>query len=98
MENLEKLLSLIEKKHLNDIDQKLLHNLLENDTSLNDFYKTYQKLGRAFTTSKHLTADELADYILVKDKLEPSNILNLQNIFQLEEHLHHCSKCSNELE
>lgn len=97
MENFDKIITLFEKKSLTEKEQKLLESFLKDDAELQVFYNSYKKLGRAFLALKHLTIDELADYVLIKHKLEPVNKDNFKNIPLFDAHLKHCDKCNAEM-
>lgn len=97
MEKIDKIITLLEKKNLTDEEQKLLESFLNEDSELQEFYKTYKKLGRTFLASKHLTIDELADYVLIKHNLEPENADNLKNIPLFNVHLRYCDRCTEEV-
>lgn len=94
MKNLDKIISLIEKENLSENEKSLLKQLLEDDPELRDFYRTYSKLGKAFRISNHLSYDELGDYVLIKNGLEPENKLNIEKVPIFDVHLRRCEKCS----
>jgi tetratricopeptide (TPR) repeat protein len=94
MKNLDKIIELIEKEKFSENDVSILKQLLEDDVESRDFYKTYIKLGKAFRLSKHLSHDELGDYVLIKNGLEPGNKLNMEKVPVFEVHLKRCEQCS----
>lgn len=94
MKNLDKIISLIEKEKLSENDASSLKQLLEDDLESKDFYNTYSKLGKAFRLSNHLSHDELGDYVLIKNGLEPGNKLNMEKVPVFEVHLRRCEQCS----
>lgn len=94
MKNLDKIISLIEKENISEDDKSLLKQLLEDDPESRNFYSTYRKLGKAFRLSNHLSHDELGDYVLIKNGLEPENRLNMEKVFVFDVHLRRCEKCS----
>ncbi len=97
MKNFDKIISLLDKTNLTEEEQNSFNNLLKEDTELEEFYNSYKKLGRAFFTSKHLTNDELADYVLIKKGYDPEKKDNLKHIPLFDEHLRHCQKCAEEM-
>lgn len=92
MKNFDLIIELIDKKPLSTEDQTLLNNLLSDDEN-REFYNTYKKLGRALLHSQHLSAEDLGDYILIKNGLEPQKATNLPNILLFDQHLRRCDKC-----
>ena len=71
MNNFDKIISLLEKSNLTEDEKNSLKTLINEDSEAKEFYESFNKLRQAFNTSRHLTGDELADYILIKNGLEP---------------------------
>lgn len=97
MKNFDKIIALLEKNNLTEEEKNLLNNLLKEDAEANEFYNFYKKLGSAFLNSRHLTVDELADYILIKNGLEPEKKENIKNIPLFDEHIRRCERCAEEM-
>lgn len=97
MKNFDKIIELLDKNTLSDEEKSLLNSLLNEDIENRNFYETYKKLGRTFFVSKHLTVDELGDYILIKNGLEPQSTDNFAKISLFDEHLRRCDKCREEM-
>lgn len=97
MKNYEQLIALLEKKNLSDEEKSLLNKILNADAEAREFYNSYKKLGSAFSLSKHLTVDELSDYILIKNRLEPSLKENAAKIPMFDSHIRRCGICANEM-
>jgi len=97
MKNFDRLITLLEKNNLTEEEKNSLNNLLKEDPDANEFYNSYKKLGIAFLNSRHLTIDELADYVLIKKGLEPVKKENIKNIPLFDVHIRRCEKCSAEM-
>jgi len=98
MKNFDKIIELLEKNNLTEEENNSLNKLLKEDAEANEFYNSYKKLGSAFLTSRHLTIDELADYVLIKNGLEPEKKESTKNIPLFEAHIRRCEKCAKEME
>jgi len=97
MKNFDQIIDLIEKNNLTEEGKKSLDKILKEDAEAAEFYNSYKKLGVAFLESKHLTTDEFADYVLIKNGKEPERKESLQNIPFFDDHIRRCDKCTEEL-
>ena len=97
MNNFDKIISLLEKSNLTEDEKNSLKTLINEDSEAKEFYESFNKLRQAFNTSRHLTGDELADYILIKNGLEPGKRESLKNVSIYDEHIRRCEKCSEEM-
>lgn len=95
MNNIEKILELLEKKSLSAEDKTLLNSLLGSDPEAKKVYETYIKLG-SLLKSKHISLDELRDYILYKNNIDSENIAIISRIPEIELHLKNCEKCTDD--
>ena len=97
MKNFDKIITLLEKSNLTEEEKNSLNNFLKEEPEADEFYNSYKKLGSAFLSSRHLTIDELADYVLIKNGLEPEQKINLKNIPLFDEHIRRCPKCVDKM-
>lgn len=97
MKNFDKIIELLEKNKLTGEEMNLLSHLLNEDTEAKDFYESFKKLGKAFNISRHLTIDELADYILMKNGLEPEKKERVKSVPLFDAHLKRCERCAEEM-
>jgi len=97
MNNFDKIITLLEKNNLTDDERNSLNHLLKEDVEAAEFYNSYKKLGNAFLASRHLTHDEFAGYVLIKNGHEPEKTVNLKSIPLFDAHIRRCNKCSDEL-
>jgi TolA-binding protein len=95
MNNIEKIFELLEKKNLSEQERFQLNSLIESDPEVKKIYETYMKLG-TLLKSKHISLDELRDYILYKNNIDPENKDIIKRIPEIELHLKNCEKCTNE--
>lgn len=96
MNNFEYILDLLQKNSLTEAERLRLEEILTSDLEAKEFYNNYIKLGKALKKSDHISFDELKDFILVKNNLEPED----QNIFAkipwIEAHLRQCATCTDQ--
>jgi len=95
MRSFEKIIELLEKKTLSEEDSQVLNSLIENDTEARQIYDTYRKLG-SLLKSEHISYDDLRDYILFKNNIEPENKDVIKIIPQIDIHLKNCERCTDE--
>jgi len=95
MNNNEKILELLDKKNLSEEEKSLLKLLMENDPEAKKIYDTYTKLNLTLK-QKHISFDDLGNYILFKNNIEPENKDIIKLIPEIENHLKSCEKCLNE--
>jgi TolA-binding protein len=95
MDKFEEILNLLQKKNLTDEEQSQLDSLVNSDSEIKEFYYTYTKINSALK-SPHLSLDDLKDYILYKNNLEPDNKDIINRIPEIELHLKECGKCVEE--
>lgn len=98
MKHLDKIIALLDKTHLSESDMNMLNTLLDEDPEAKEFFKTYNMLENAFNSLPHLTTDELADYVLIKEELEPQNPETIKKIPLFDLHIRRCEKCSSQLQ
>lgn len=96
MNNFDYILNLVQKNSLSEVEKLKLEEILNNDLEAKEFYNTYLKLAKGLKKSNHITFDEMKDFILVKNNLEPED----QNIFGkinwIEDHLRQCTSCTDQ--
>lgn len=95
MENYNKILELLEKKILTPEEMQILESL-QRDQGVAGFIREYRKFEKAFG-SLHVSIDELADYIMYKNGMEPEDKLLVYKLPAIEAHLKSCEKCSKQL-
>lgn len=98
MEKFEKILELLEKDNLSEIEMKLLHQYSESDSEIKSFVTVYRNLESSLSKGEHIPAELLASYIMYEagddsdDKI--TQILNRK----VSIHLIECSECKKEYE
>jgi tetratricopeptide (TPR) repeat protein len=98
MEKFEKILELLEKDNLSEIEMKLLHQYSESDSEIKSFVKVYRNLESSLSKGEHIPADLLASYIMYEagDESEDKIIQILNR--KVSVHLKECSECKKEYE
>jgi tetratricopeptide (TPR) repeat protein len=96
MSNKEKIIELLQKDGLSEEDQIILKELIRDDKEAAEFYDFYRKINAGIKSSSHLSFEELSDYILYKNGLEPEDRAIIKSIPQIEGHLRSCPVCNDE--
>lgn len=98
MEKFEKILELLEKNNLSEIEMKLLHQFSETDNEIKSFVTVYRNLESSLSKGEHIPAELLASYILDEagDESEDKIIQILNR--KVNAHLKECNECKKEYE
>ncbi len=97
MDNKDKLFELLQKKSLSMDEENTLRNIIDNDTDAKGLYLAHQKIKDAFgSPENHISHDDLADYLLVKNNDEPEDKNIYTKVPFIEKHIRECSKCREE--
>lgn len=96
MTNQDKIFELLQKKELTVEEKKLLEQWSNEDADSAKFVSIYKKLNNIIGSSSHLSYEEIGDYILLKNDLDPENKNVIKLVPRIEDHLRSCSKCSGE--
>jgi tetratricopeptide (TPR) repeat protein len=96
MENIDKIIDLLQKKSLSDDESRFLKELAETDTELGSFFNIYNNINAKLSESKHVHTDLLSSYILYEMGDDPENkiIPIIRN--KIKTHLRDCMICKNE--
>lgn len=98
MEKFEKILELLEKNNLSEIEMKLLHQFSESDNEIKSFVTVYRNLESSLSKGEHIPAELLASYILYETGDESEDkIIQILNR-KVNAHLKECSECKKEYE
>ncbi len=89
------LFDLLDRKSLSAEEKEQLKLLLE-DEELRSLYNLYTSAFRALKKGRHLSIDELRDYILIKNNLDPEDRSLISKMNFVEDHLRNCSICFEE--
>ncbi len=96
MNNLEKILDLLQKEKLNSEESDYLNRLKETDPEVRKLYSDYYKIEIAVKASSHLSLDEIGEYVLYKNGVESEGTGIIKRVPQIEAHLRTCKKCVEE--
>lgn len=94
MDKKEKILELLRRKKLTDSEKNELNSIIGSDEELKELADTYQQLGKVINHSSHLSIDELAQYTLYKNGMQPDDRQIINRAPFIEQHLRICSECS----
>ncbi len=92
----EKIAELLLKDSLTDEEKLLLEQLSQEDFESRKLVETYKKLNEVINSSSHLSYEEISDYILYKNNLNPEDNTIIKFSSGIEDHLRNCPKCSDE--
>ena len=73
MNNIDKILELLQKKSLTEIESRLLKELAESDTEIKSFINIYNGFSSELSGSAHIHTDLLSSYILHESGDDPEN-------------------------
>ncbi len=94
MSKRDKILELLEKKNPTAKDKQEIEELIGNDDELKEFAASYYDLSVIVSHSSHLSEEEIAEYILHQNGMNPDNTSITGKIPFIETHLRKCSVCS----
>ncbi|MBK9098146.1 MAG: hypothetical protein IPM14_08535 [bacterium] len=98
MEKFEKILELLEKDNLSEIEMKLIHQYSESDSEIKSFVTVYRKLESSLSKGEHIPADLLASLIMYEaGDASDDKIIQILNR-KVSKHLTGCSECKKEYE
>jgi tetratricopeptide (TPR) repeat protein len=92
MEKKIKMIELLGKKNLTPEEKKTLRSLIQ-DKELKEIHDLYITTSQTLT---HISTDELSDYILVRNNLDPVDNVIHSKINRIEDHLRECTRCTDE--
>ena len=96
MEKFEKILELLEKNDLTQVEKQLLEEFSDSDEAIKSFIGMYRSLNKSLSASEHIHTELLASYILFEMGDESNNKLILSIRQKIKTHLDKCAVCKNE--
>lgn len=96
MENLDKILELLEKKSLSEAEHKLLKQFTDSNEEIKSFISSYKTLNNTLSNSSHIPTDLLASYILFERSDDPENKVADILSQKIKSHLEGCEDCTTE--
>ncbi|HEY6626405.1 MAG TPA: hypothetical protein VIZ21_05580, partial [Ignavibacteriaceae bacterium] len=96
MDKFDKILELLEKKSLTEVEKKLLAEFSNSDDEIKSFVSSYKTLSNTLSTSGHISPDLLASYIIFErgDDSENNIVAILKE--KIKSHLEVCEDCKTE--
>lgn len=95
MEHYNRIIELLDKKSLTPEEKNQLDSYRKNEETA-IFIAGYTAVKKALEKS-HISADEMADYILYKNNQEPADNLISYRIPAIDAHLKECKLCSSQM-
>ena len=96
MEKFDKILELLEKKSLTEVEKKLLAEFSDSDKEIKSFIHSYKSLSSSLSSSGHISTDLLASYALYEKGDDSENKVAAILSQKIKSHLEECSNCKNE--
>lgn len=96
MENLEKILELLQKKSLTETENRILEEFADSDAEIKSFINIYGDLNNFLSDSNHLHTDLLSSYILYESGDAPENKLIPLIKSKIKTHIQQCTICKEE--
>jgi tetratricopeptide (TPR) repeat protein len=91
--NKDRFFDLLTRKDLNEEEKKELQSYIAADEEAAELSAVYNAAGKILKDSAHPSIDELSDYVLYKNNMEPVDNSVLKRIPVIEAHLKTCSEC-----
>ena len=96
MNNQDKIGELLQKENLSNEEKLLLEQLIKEDKEAEKYVDIYKKLDKVISSFSHLSTEEISDYVLYKNNIEPEDKNIFKVVPKIEDHLRNCSQCSEE--
>ena len=96
MENIDKILDLLQKKSLSDEERRFLKESAQTDTELGAFINIYNSFNSKLSDSAHVHTDLLSSYILYESGDAPENKLIPLIRNKIKTHIQECTVCKEE--
>jgi TolA-binding protein len=93
-ENYIKVLEFLSKDELSSEEQFLLDELIKNDKEALSAYTLHNKVKNVVNCSSHISDEDIANYILYKQNVNPDRIFSQSELELIENHLDECERCS----
>lgn len=94
MNDIEKLIDLLDKEFINTEEKNILNRIIENDPEAKKISVAYSQLKTSLKRNEHIDEDLMAEYVLYKNNLSSDRlIILLAN--KVEDHIRKCVPCEN---
>ena len=94
MNDIEKLIDLLDKEFINTEEKNILNRIIENDPEAKKISVAYSQLKTSLKRNEHVDEDLMAEYVLYKNNLSSDRlIILLAN--KVEDHIRKCVPCEN---
>lgn len=95
MNDIEKIIEMLDKKQLNESELNWLKEISASDPELKEFIATYSAVKNSLQRNEHIDEELLAEYVLYKNNLKDYNKWLQLLLIKVEEHLRKCEHCQN---
>lgn len=96
MENIDKILELLQKKSLTEAESLILKEFSDSDTEIKSFINIYTDFRTSLSDTKHIHTDLLSSFILYEAGDEPENKLIPIIREKIKVHLNECTVCNED--
>lgn len=94
MNDIEKLIDLLDKEFINTEEKNILNRIIENDPEAKKISVAYSQLKTSLKRNEHVDEDLMAEYVLYKNNLSSDRlIILLAN--KVKDHIRKCVPCEN---
>lgn len=92
MNNIEKIIELLDKEFINTEEKNILNRIIENDPEARKISLAYSQLKTSLKRNEHIDEELMAEYVMYKNNLSSDRlIILLAN--KVEDHIRKCVKC-----
>ncbi len=97
MNNIEILNEILSKDILSEEDRNRIASITGEDKQAEAYYNHYKKIEKTVRSASHLSDQEMTDYILYKNGIEPENKSIIKSLPAIEDHIRKCHTCFEDL-
>jgi tetratricopeptide (TPR) repeat protein len=92
MNDIEKIIELLDKEFINTEEKNILNRIIENDPEARKISLAYSQLKTSLKRNEHIDEELMAEYVMYKNNLSSDRlIILLAN--KVEDHIRKCVKC-----
>lgn len=94
MNDIDKIIELLDKDSITNEEKKLLNGIIDNDPEARKIHDTYLNLKSTLKRNEHIDEELMAEYVLYKNDISSENVIILLSKM-VEDHIRKCKQCEN---
>ncbi|MBK7632298.1 MAG: hypothetical protein IPJ23_16650 [Ignavibacteriales bacterium] len=94
MNDIDKIIELLDKDSITNEEKKLLNGIIDNDPEARKIHDTYLDLKSTLKRNEHIDEELIAEYVLYKNDISSENVIILLSKM-VEDHIRKCKHCEN---